>query len=544
MPRDPSPEAKYWKGRMDKMSSNRDIFKKKEQSQLPLLCRIFVFTVYGLVSVVIVLAAKTYFAGKETSMAPSKFVLPNVLMIGAQRAGTAEFSEWLLENGVCPPQILEDEPDHFKTGIQFFDQKQRYEEGLEYYSKRYEHCRNETLILDATPNTLTFPDHVEATYKQAGGDHLKNLKVVAILREPVIRELSLYNNKEYAFQQTKDKNQWYSDVGKDDGSAKSFDEYLDVVLGGMEPTEWGIGNMGLYAEHLKKWFSFVDRNNFLVISYEEVEQDHEKVDHRIRNFLGQEFAGSSKGATERPGVPSCSAQERLNKVFGPMNEELYKLLMENPGPFSEQFPFPTFKNAVNCGNDMNALPVERLDASAQVRRSLRAKTPFTRSYLGPSNVETEEISEEDEKQSKFRSISSVSDVNSASPNQDSDGVGFTLSYLASRATKLNEKSAAKQSLPNNGEPNKEQKSTSKQNDDQQSKNRTPSLRAGGDVKESGTRRLSESVKHKNNKHAPTYIQNYVSDLEKVRQKKRKVSVERSHKKKKKYTATDSISEQS
>ena len=342
-PRDPSPAA------MKKMPSTP----QGQYTLVTSMCRIlpFLLMVFGVVYVLVFPEFLTrtmpqFLRGAGT---PSfEIVLPNVLVIGAQHAGAAEYGDWLIENGVCHPQVLEGEPQHSNKGVRFFNDKKKYEQGLEYYSKRYEHCKNQTLIMDASPNTLPHPSHVENIYKQAGGDHLKNLKVVAILREPITRELSLYNHKEYTFQQTKDKNQWYSDVGKDDGSAKSFDEYLDAVLGGMEPTEWGIGHMGLYAEHLKKWFSFVDRKNFLVISYEEVEKDHEMVDQRIRDFLGQDFSGSSKGVTERPGVPSCSAQERLNKVFGPMNEELYKLLKENPGPTSEQ-AFPAFKNPANCG---------------------------------------------------------------------------------------------------------------------------------------------------------------------------------------------------
>lgn len=305
-----------------------------------------------------------------------KTVLPNLLLIGAQHAGTAPLAEWLLENDACHPSLSGDEPLHFNKGIRYFDRKERFDQGPGFYTKRYQHCHGKKFIMDATPNTLPNPEHVEAVYREAGGNHLEKLKVVVILREPVTRELSLYNHKKYSFKQNKDRHTWFSDVGRNDGSIKPFEEYLDVVLDGMLPKDWGIGDMSLYAEHLKKWWTFVDRTNFLVISYEEFEKDHKKVDQRVRDFLGHDLHGSSKGVNDHPGFPSCFAQQKLNKVFEPMNQYLYELLKENPGPAAEQSPFPTFKQ-LKCTQEgwsnpnPNKKDGQNQDASMQTKQSLR-----------------------------------------------------------------------------------------------------------------------------------------------------------------------------
>jgi hypothetical protein len=149
------------------------------------------------------------------------------LLIGAQKAGTTAIAKWLFENGVCRPEVFKGELYYSKKEVQFFDQKHRYEQGLEFYAKRFQHCKSSTFATDATPNTPSFPEHMETVYRAAGGDHLKNVKVIVMLREPISRELSLYNHKVYESLPTKNQTQWYSDVSNEDGSVMRFE--LDTL---------------------------------------------------------------------------------------------------------------------------------------------------------------------------------------------------------------------------------------------------------------------------------------------------------------------------
>lgn len=289
---------------------------------------------------------------KDHAIDYESIVLPNVLLVGAQKAGTSSIGSWLYSNGICRPGLLEGEPDFYKHGVQFFDQQDRYEQGLAFYTQRYQHCNNSAFSMDATPNTLSFPEHVEAAYKHAGGDHLKKLKVIVVLREPVSRELSLYNHRVSEYLQTKDRNQWYSNVLKEDGSVMPFHNYTDIVIRDIKDPgewglEWGLADAGHYARHLEKWMKFTDRKNLLVLSYDEFKLNPRKVERRIRSFFGYEFPGQTEVANDRPfdnkvEHPECKTVTKLNGVFQPMNRELYKLLMKNPGPSAEGVPFPAF----------------------------------------------------------------------------------------------------------------------------------------------------------------------------------------------------------
>ena len=92
--------------------------------------------------------------------------MPNILLAGALKAGTTAISDWLFENGVCRPEVFDDEPPFFNKHVMFFDQPGRFEKGLPFYARRFQHCKNSAFVMDATPNTLSFPHNVENTYKE------------------------------------------------------------------------------------------------------------------------------------------------------------------------------------------------------------------------------------------------------------------------------------------------------------------------------------------------------------------------------------------
>ena len=85
----------------------------------------------------------------------------------------------------------------------FFDNDDAYHnQGLQYYQNQYKHCdfNRSKFIIDATPETMVFPERVKSTYEQQGTTALRELKIMFILREPVSREISWYNHRVKATQ--------------------------------------------------------------------------------------------------------------------------------------------------------------------------------------------------------------------------------------------------------------------------------------------------------------------------------------------------------
>ncbi len=235
--------------------------------------------------------------------------------------------------------------------MHFFDQIDRYEQGIEFYTKRFQHCiedESAEFIMDATPDTIMEPKRVYSLYSQVPGDLFTNLKLIVILREPISRELSLYNHKVYSYAANQDTKMWYSDVVDANGTVMSFEEYAESVLQKqLAKPHWK--SQGKYSDHLKNWMTLFNREQLLILHYDEVKMNPEKVQWRIQEFLGGTFSGNlplsnEQDVSKKKPVPK-RAYEVLEPLFRHKNEELYNLIETNPGPWMEQRPFPHFENA-------------------------------------------------------------------------------------------------------------------------------------------------------------------------------------------------------
>ena len=229
--------------------------------------------------------------------------------------------------------------------VQFFNQPNRYNAGIDFYSKRFEHCSEEThpWILDATPNYFIEASKVYNTYTdEKAGDALAKLKLIAILRDPVSRELSWYNHKLHEYKHGA-RDEWILDVVHTNGTIKTFDEY-SIELSSLitaNPKD----AFSLYVDHLKSWVKLFGRQQLLILSYNEFVTDPSKTVGRLEEFLGVKLNGEFEKynfwrdvSKEMPTI----AKEVLGELFREKNEELYEYLANNPGPPMEEKPFPRF----------------------------------------------------------------------------------------------------------------------------------------------------------------------------------------------------------
>lgn len=289
--------------------------------------------------------------------------LPTVQLIGAQKAGTSAVADWLFEEGgFCRPKVFDHEPFFYSKEVHFFDSEWRYGQGAEFYAKRYQNCRSHDM-LDATPDSLPFADRVRSIYEAAGGNQAEEVKIIVILREPMSRELSLYNHLASDCRRlgVLDRSEWQNQVVKADGSIMSFDEFvLNKSIPSLQK-KTGPGRStrhGLYATHLSTWFNLFDRKQILVLGYDELQYHPASLQARIQSFLDRKVPGelsrsNSNDSPDKVYLPSCKANEALSKVFASANEKLYQLLEVNPGPSMEQSPFPKFQEPCTRPNSLS-----------------------------------------------------------------------------------------------------------------------------------------------------------------------------------------------
>lgn len=274
--------------------------------------------------------------------------LPDVQLIGAQKAGTSALADWIFDHGgFGRPHVFGSEPWYYSKEVHFFDIDSRYAKGLAFYAKRFEH---HTMTMDATPDTLAFAERVRSIYDAAG--QAESVKIIVILREPVSRELSLFNHLAHDWRTLSDseKTGWNRQIIKSNGSLMSFEDFVTCVSVPAFADENGPGRStrhSMYAFHLRKWFALFDRRQILVLSYQELEDHPGSLQARVRAFLGKDIPGELKHANSNDNPqklrePSPPAKHALSKILDPLNDELYSLLESHPRPPMEQNPFPRF----------------------------------------------------------------------------------------------------------------------------------------------------------------------------------------------------------
>ena len=256
--------------------------------------------------------------------------------------------------GICASNIHQDP--------HFFDIDQRYNQGIEFYSRHYEHClQNEHVnnnqdvdstkyIMDATSGTLWNANRVHETYTQAGIETHTNLKIIVILREPISRELSLYHSKVKQWKTLRDlvrgdntendvQHHNFHDVVFTNGTIMTFDQHVELVLKDIisDDTYLGRGTDSKYIDHLKQWTTYFNRSQILILSHDEYIQKPKDVQLRIQGFLGVGLDGELKSNHGMIRKISKGANSILEPLFEKKNEELYEFLTkEHDGPDMEQ----------------------------------------------------------------------------------------------------------------------------------------------------------------------------------------------------------------
>jgi len=314
-------------------------------------------------------------------------VLPNVLLIGGQKSGTTALAEWLFRaHGVCGPRRFLGEPEHFAKEVQFFDQWERFHTGTRFWATRFEHCVKRArgavgrgvadssgsktpLVMDATPNYLPFAERVRATYDICDTSLADELRIMVILRNPVARELSLYNHKAnlYRLRDMKQERYWRNVKTSKDGGLLSFAQFMNkTTLSRFEHKQCYKSDYsrmdcyGFYALHLLYWMKLFRHDQILILSYDELVQDPRTLIGRVKAFLGlNNGTGETLGTKDTIPVKNtqshkgkvmlmpCGTRDQLEMAFNSPNRALYALLAKKKGPDMEQHPFPRFTE-VGC----------------------------------------------------------------------------------------------------------------------------------------------------------------------------------------------------
>ena len=238
---------------------------------------------------------------RSTSIPVKLIRLPNFLIFGAPKAGTTSLYWYLAEH----PQIFMSsvkEPKFFAIEGQEVDYRgpgddtHEYITNYETYTSLFESATSETALGEASPWYLHKRGSAEQIHR-----YLPNVKIIAILRDPVERAYS----------------QFCMHIGYGHESILDFESAWQAeakrMLENWSP-RWFYRDRGFYYSQLKRYFDIFDKDQIRVYLLDDLERDALAVVQDIFKFLG----------VDNHFVPDTD--QRFNTRRIPINSSLYHTL--------------------------------------------------------------------------------------------------------------------------------------------------------------------------------------------------------------------------
>ena len=202
------------------------------------------------------------------------FRKPDFLIIGAQKAATT----WLWN-------ILDSHPDTDLPDtkeIHFFGGVENYNKGKEWYYNHFKDLDKTKLTGEAStsylydhipywdnPSNLIEVDHSLPTIPELVTREIPNIKIIVMLRDPVLRAVSAYKHN----MRKANRNNIASKIG-----------LINVAT---QHPKFRTLELGYYARYLKLWKQYIPPEKMLVFTYEEnVAKDKKQTISKVYEFLG------------------------------------------------------------------------------------------------------------------------------------------------------------------------------------------------------------------------------------------------------------------
>ncbi|ACK73095.1 sulfotransferase [Gloeothece citriformis PCC 7424] len=247
---------------------------------------------------------------------------PDFLMIGVQRSGTTSLYKYLIQH----PQIL---VSHSSRETYYFDNPENYAKGLSWYLKHFplKVQKGNKLTFEASPSYLYYPYIPKLIHQDLG-----EIKMIVILRNPVDRAYSAW--------------QMFHSYGelplahlRERADIRTFAEAIEQEFNpeiNKATYPYNYINRGKYVEQLENYYKYFDKEQILLLSFEELGQDLNSVLNKTCDFLNiepfslariEEFKKDKYAQAKYIKSPDdVEALERLKNYFIPFNEKLYELL--------------------------------------------------------------------------------------------------------------------------------------------------------------------------------------------------------------------------
>lgn len=249
-------------------------------------------------------------------------ILPNFIIIGQAKCGTTALYDYLIQHKNILPALWKE--------IYFFDRY--YPRGINWYKANFcfkstklflENFHHKSYITgESTPTYLHHP-----LTPMRISEHLPNVKLVVLFRNPINRAYSHYHmEKKLGYE----KLSFYEALKNEEerllGEKEKMIYDMNYFSYNWETFSYLKG--GHYAELLKNWLEHFSKDNLLILNTEDFNQNPSKIYREVLEFLNLPLQEVSYKKINVGNYTKMDPKIRneLKDYFKPLNQKLYSLV--------------------------------------------------------------------------------------------------------------------------------------------------------------------------------------------------------------------------
>jgi hypothetical protein len=254
-------------------------------------------------------------------------MLPDFILIGAQRSGTTSLFNYLCQHPEIHPA--------FPKEVHYFSN--HYQKGVNWYRSHFPLMINKKINVsfhkrkfisgEATPYYLSHPLAAERV-----NELIPNVQLIVLLRNPVDRAYSHYHH------QVKMGTELLTFTEAINAENERIHGEADKIKQDVKYRSYNLQNYsylfrGIYLQHLKIWLDFFDREQLLVLESESLLNNQSQVLKQIYDFLGiSNYQQKNYKIFHHSHYPPMDpdVHKYLSDYFSPYNRQLFEFLDMSP----------------------------------------------------------------------------------------------------------------------------------------------------------------------------------------------------------------------
>lgn len=253
-------------------------------------------------------------------------LLPDFLIIGAQRCGTTSLQRYLIRHPCIAPA--------FRKEVHFFDRNLR--KGTTWYREHFPSflykyyvmtiLRRQFMTCEATPSYIFYPHAPRRIF-----EIVPRVKLIVLLRNPVDRAYSHYQHEVgLKYEALSFEEAIKQEPERLNGEREKI--LVDEAYDSYRYRHYSYMSRGVYADQLEVWMTLFPKEQIFIVRSEDFFAEPSRVFHQVLRFLelpAWELPNYKQYNGREYTTMDAATRRRLIQYFEPHNRRLYEFLGRN-----------------------------------------------------------------------------------------------------------------------------------------------------------------------------------------------------------------------